>query len=103
MNMNKYQSMSNTAEISTLHMGKTDDVYQTQNTSLIMKICCSKREKKDIKVWSFWILSHLVQILLSIKRGCTLESEINVPVRLLILKDFPTRMALISDRTFIRF
>ena len=32
---------------------------------------------------------------------CTLESEINVPVRLLILKDFPTRTALISDRTFI--
>ena len=31
----------------------------------------------------------------------TLESEINVPVRLLILKDFPTRTALISDRTFI--
>ena len=32
----------------------------------------------------------------------TLESEINVPVRLLILKDFPTRTALISDCTFIQ-
>ena len=30
----------------------------------------------------------------------TLESEINVRVRLLILKDFPTRTALISDRMF---
>ena len=40
--------------------------------------------------------------LLGIKNS-TLGSEINVPVRLLILKDFPTRMALISDPTFIRF
>ena len=33
----------------------------------------------------------------------TLESEINVRVRLLILKDFPTRTALISDRMFIEY
>ena len=32
----------------------------------------------------------------------TLESEINVLVRLLILGDFPTRTALIPDRTFIK-
>ena len=32
----------------------------------------------------------------------TLESEINVRVCLLILKDFPTRTALIPDRTFIK-
>ena len=30
-----------------------------------------------------------------------LESEINVRVRLLILENFPTRTALIPDRTFI--
>ena len=33
----------------------------------------------------------------------TLESEINVRVRLLILKDFPTRTALISDRMLIEY
>ena len=46
--------------------------------------------------------SRYVSIKMLNKIIITLESEINVQVCLLILKDFPTCTALIPDRTFIK-
>ena len=61
---------------------------------------CSYGHASVWSVFFIFILSGDLE-LDEILKTTTLESKINVPVCLLISVDFPTRNALITDRTFI--